>query len=491
VGPEVYVEAQPVSGIAATIRRLLVAYNDTLGVIEDLPAAPLVATNWRSSRSGVPVRLPRPSWMLDSLTLWHIDRVLAAVERALHRRVALGVAEADETDAVDAVAQFRASLPSRSKIFRISVLLLAALLVAHTLAGALPRRWGTVTQASVWAPTARLFNSTLGALQPTAVSVGTAVNTVLTASPAVILGAVGLLSVSLYLILRPVAATFRLKRLLFNLYPDARSMRTVKPASWSVSRSTGVYLLERTTLARLGAKESREPAVDLMVLRAVPVIVLAWMAGLLITEPTRAQESSWLKLFTGGLTLFLLGGPAIWRLAWLTEVSRARGGGPRPTWRGTLPVRFPWRSKPGHCRSAALIGWLSLLYLYMIPFVWGIWWSTARDLRDLGRAYHVDRLSRMHPAASAFAVGPGSWLILPPLIPLFRAPRQVREAQIAARLDRPVSRHVAWLAPLWPLVCVLLQHELNRLWEWEGRQQHEAATGARKAEDTPQADSDL
>ena len=118
----------------ATVRRLLVAYADTLDVLDRLPAMPMVATGWHWwSRPGAPIRLPRVSWMLRSLTLWHIDRVLSGAERMFHRRSALGIAGAGEADALGAVAEFRASLPSRSKALRIGVLVVAALVVARLL----------------------------------------------------------------------------------------------------------------------------------------------------------------------------------------------------------------------------------------------------------------------------------------------------------------------------------------------------------------------
>jgi len=41
----------------------------------------------------------------------------------------------------------------------------------------------------------------------------------------------------------------------------------------------------------------------------------------------------------------------------------------------------------------------------------------------------------------------------------------VREAQAATGLERLVLRRIAWLAPIWPVLCVLLQRELNRLWQ--------------------------
>jgi hypothetical protein len=123
-------------------------------------------------------------------------------------------------------------------------------------------------------------------------------------------------------------------------------------------------------------------------------------------------------------------------------------------------------------RSPVLIGWLSLMFPvfpYVCMIIWWLWRSTSRDLRELGREYDVKHLHDMRPAAQALAAGPGLILGgLPTSIVLCRAPRYVREAQVAIGLERPVSRNIAWLIPIWPVLCVRLQRELNRLWQGAG-----------------------
>jgi hypothetical protein len=406
--------------------------------------------------------------MLRSLTLWHIDRVLAGAERALHRRSALGIAGASEADALDAVTEFRASLPSRSRALRIGVFGLTALVVARLLATLLPHHIradtripttnGYLGQAQElwtrwWSATIQLLDNTLGAL--TANSAGTAVDTLFKASPAALASGALLLSASLYLILRPVASAFRLKRLLLNLYPQADSMRSSTSASWSVSRSNGVYSLEQETFATLGARAPGEPPLDLLVSLPIPIIGVALSVGVLVPSVV--------------LGLLIFGAPSAIRLAWLGAAWRARNGRPRSAWLFSDEVSVPWRSKPVRCRSPALIGWLSLFGPYAFVITWWLWLSTSRDLRELGRAYDVTHLRKIHPQAQAFAAGPGAFLcLLSALIVLFRAPRYVRDAQVAVGVDRPVTRHIAWLAPLWPVLCVLLQRELNRLWQVQG-----------------------
>jgi hypothetical protein len=459
-------QASAAQSPVTTVRLLLAAYADTLDVIDGLPAIPMVATGWHwRTRLSAPIRLPRGRWMLRSLMLWHIERVLAAAERVFHRRSALGIAGVGEADALSTVTEFRASLPSRSRVLRFGALGIAALVLARVIATLLPHigahgRLGTATAPE------RLYDNTLGALQLTASSVGSEVDTLVNAPPGALAAAALLLSACLYLVLRPVVSAFRLKRLLLNLYPHADSMRSSTPATWSVSRSTGVYRLEREIFAAFGARIPGEPPLDLLTSLLVPII---WIALSIENASIPYPEPLWLLLIDDAIWLIVLSAPAAIRLAWLAAAWRARNGSPRSAWLLADQVSVPWRPEPVRSRSPVLIGWLSLMvpffpFLYVIA--WWPWWSTARDLRELGRAYDIKHLRDMHPAAQAFAASPGALLGLglPTLVVLWRAPRYVREAQAAIGLERPVSRHIAWLSPLWPVLCVLLQRELNRLW---------------------------
>jgi hypothetical protein len=457
----------------ATVRRLLAAYTDTLDVLDGLPAMPAVATRWHWwSRPGAPIRLPRVSWMLRSLTLWHIDRVLSGAEKMFHRRSALGIAGAGEADALGAVAKFRASLPSRSKALRIAGLVIAALVGARLLTTLLLHVTpGHVDPNAPGSVANQLLDKMLSEFQLTSGSIGPAVDNVFKASPDVLALAALLLLVSLYLVMWPVASAFRLKRLLLNLYPHADSMRGSTPASWSVSRSTGVYSLERETFAMLGARVPSEPPLDLVVSLAIPTVWIYFgVFAFVIADLLNPVSPSDLLIDVLVLLLVFIP-PAAIRFAWLAAARRARNGLPRSAWVFADEVTVPWRSEPVRCRSPLLIGVLSVLALFLFLIVGWLWRSTSRDLRDLGRAYNVEHLRGMHPAAQALAAGPGIFLLgVPALVVLFRAPRYISEAQAAIGLERPVTRHIAWLAPIWPVLCVLLQRELNRLWQARGMQ---------------------
>jgi hypothetical protein len=490
-------------GIATTVRRLLAAYADTLDVVDGLAVTPMAATRWhRWSRQHSLIRLPRISWMLRSLMLWHIDRVLREAERAFRRRSAIKIAEAGEADALDAVANFRASLPSRSLASRFGMLAVAVLVLARVLVAVLVRliqpyvgpgpqilRSRNISLLAhlhnlLSRNVSQLLANMLGVLQPTAGSVGGVLDALSKASPAVLGAAAGLLSVSLYMILWPAASGFRLKRMLLNLYPHAASKLSSTPASWSMSRATGVYALERKTLEMLDVRAPRETPLDLIESLLVPSCWIVLWVGLIARLAISAAPSLGLVdvlILVSIVLLFFLPVilPAAIRLAWLAAAWRARNGHPRSSWLFGDQVSVPWRAKPVLCRSPALIGWLLTLvllpYLWIILWmiIWWLWWSTARDLRDLGRAYDVKHLRSMHPMAQALAAGPGVLLLgVPTLIVLVRAARYVREAQVAAGLERPVPRNIAWLVVLWPVLCLRLQRELNRLWQDYGTIEH-------------------
>ena len=388
-----------------------------------------------------------------------------------HRRSALGIAGPGEADALGAVAEFRASLPPRSKALRIGVFLIAVLVVAHLLAILLLHIAGHVDTNAPGSVANQLLDNMLGGLQLTSSSIGPALDNLFKASPGALIVTALLLLVSSYLIMWPVASAFRLKRLLLNLYPQADSMRGSTPASWSVSRSTGVYSLERETFAMLGARVPSEPPLDLVVSLAIPTAwIVFWVSSLVIVDLLDPAGPSYLLADVLSLLLGFIPPVAI-RLAWLAAAWRARNGRPRSAWLFADEVTVPWRSEPVRCRSPILIGALSVWALFLFLIVGWLWRSTSRDLRDLGRAYNVKHLRGMHPAVQALAAGPGIVLFgVPALVVLFRAPRYISEAQAAIGLERPVTRHIAWLAPVWPVLCVLLQRELNRLWQAQGMQ---------------------
>jgi hypothetical protein len=456
------------SEVGTSVRRLLAAYAETLEVVERLPPIVREAVGWRWRSPGhVRLRLPRLSPTAYSQTVRHVDRVLMAAERSLLRRTAVGIGADADAEALEAVKAFRASLPSRSWVLRTSALVIAVLVVARALVALLPHgsaAWFrlfllTGPKISV-ASIAHLIESTLGGLNPDTSSLGSAVQSLFNASLGALVASAGLLIVAAYIVLRPAMSAFRLKRLAFNLYPHADDVLREVPASWSVSRATGVYALEREAFAALGTRTPGELPLDLIVpLPAVLAYVGFVVLGLV--GVSQEPESSELSLAFAAL---LYGFPAAIRLAWLAAVWRARRGGRRSMLLAT-EVSLPWTSRPARCRAPALIAFMSCFdWSWCLPECLWVWRQTTSDLRDLGRALEVKRLERLHPVGDALFV---SFFFLP-FGPMWRAPGRVRTAQQAVGLESPASRFLLLLLPVPPLLCFLLQRQLNRLWEAAG-----------------------
>jgi hypothetical protein len=297
---------------------------------------------------------------------------------------------------------------------------------------------------------------------------------------------------------------FRLKRLLLSLYPDPAGKLATTPASRSMTRAEGIYDLERETFALLGARVPSEPPLDLLTSALVPTCWIAFWVRLLVAN---GRDDAALGYIGGHLNLefvFFVAAaqllpalllslpPAALRLAWLAAAWRARTGRTRSTWLLGDEVRVSWHPTPVHLRSPLLIGWPALMYLSFMcrfflwwpadPVTWAVilvtwlallrlWWSTARDLRGLGRKYGLDRLHRRNPLwrlpAGAQVLVLASLCLLPSPVMLFFAARQVREAQLAVGIGTPIARSVAWLGfilPVLPVQCALLQRQLNRIW---------------------------
>lgn len=403
--------------------------------------------------------------MLRSVTVRHMERVLGPLEGRLRRRVALGTATLEETDALDAVAGFRASLPTVSWRLRVGLLALGTLVLSRVLARLVPSTLEVNFGLPGEADLNRLFDKTLAASQPTTGSVGSAIDSLFEASLAELAVVAFLLVLSLYLLLRPMMTSFRLKRMLFNLHPDAENRIRDTPASWSVSRATGVYDLERSAFEQVGARPPPEPPLDLVVPLAVPALFVTYMVtGLAIATYGSVGEI----VAVGGVALAFLGGPPAIRIAWLAAAWRARRGGSRSRLLLADEVAVPWRGVPVRRRSPLMIAWLSLVtfYVFVTPAAAAIWYWCARDLRDFGHARGVGSLAGMQPGGQAAAIGGVFWVV-PAFVPLALAPGRIRVAQIAAGIERPLNSRVLLLLPLWPVLCFVLQRELNRLWESE------------------------
>jgi len=438
-------------------QRLLAAYAETLDLIDRLGPAPTVATGRRKIAPIIrPIGLPRPRWMLRTLTVRHITGVLASLERRYHREAALGRQSATMSADAKAVASFRASLAPASWRLRMTALVLATLVLARLLGELLPQR----VELLPWLPgqenVTRLFNSIFGTFEPSSSSLSAAFDDIIRASPAELAAFAFLLAAAAYVVTRPLMSGFRLKRLLLNLHPDAEHALRDVPASWSVSRSVGVYELEREALGAFGGRPPREVPYDLIV---ALLFALGVVSFYLAASASDIEDFG--LAFIIAVSLIAYVAPGAVRIAWLIAVWRARWGRGRAGSLLSEEIEVSWRSETVRQRSPLLIGFAGLGIFYFVP-VW--WWCAMKDLRDFGRAHDVPELEQMNPAVEALLMA-GWMFMVPPLITLLQAPSRVRAAQVAAGLERPLNPRIIWLALVLPLLCGAIQRELNRLWD--------------------------
>ena len=88
-----------------------------------------------------------------------------------------------------------------------------------------------------------------------------------------------------------------------------------------------------------------------------------------------------------------------------------------------------------------------------------------RELRDFGRAHDVPELAALKPRVETALMAGFVVMFVPPFITILQAPKRVRAAQVAVGLERPLNPRIVWFALLFPVLCGLIQRELNRLWD--------------------------
>ena len=86
------------------------------------------------------------------------------------------------------------------------------------------------------------------------------------------------IAVAGYLVLRPLASAFRIKRIIFNLAATGEVDLDRTTTTWNVARSVGLYQAEREALEGLRARVPREFDVDLWI-NVIAAGVLLWGCG--------------------------------------------------------------------------------------------------------------------------------------------------------------------------------------------------------------------
>src|SRR5215211_4374101 len=242
-------------------KSLLAAYQQTLEVVEDLPA--VVWVRWRGKGLRRFVKFPYLRWFIRYFLIHHIYRNLTILSRRFHVMAAMNsdpdINKADR----EAVGLYLKGIPPPPYKRLAFIIFFAALLVALPL-----RSLGDVTV--VLDLVGSIMKVDIGGVAKafTAQEFGETVRGML----------VLLLTSSILAFF--LTSPFVLKRMLFNLYPANRE-RLVHTAAREQSFSVkGVYAIEDQVFSEVGLRRPKETPFDLII-RAFVLVVLLLLSVLL------------------------------------------------------------------------------------------------------------------------------------------------------------------------------------------------------------------
>jgi len=434
---------------AEEIRQLLLGYSVALDAAESLPPVVRIASRPRRWTVLEPLRrLPRPTIGTWSMVTHHVQRSTAVLARR-YARIAATRGLTDEDERASALVRtFRESLTDvRWKII-VPGLLIAALAAIEVVLRGVASMIEAYAKAQVSdAEQGRLDEALKRALFPvfSPEAFGDLLSEVGKAHLAGLLVLAGTVIVVGYVVFRPLSPAFRLKRTLFNLAPSGRIDLALTTSTWNVTHSAGLYDLERTLFARLGARLPNETNVDLWVSAAGAAGLAFFLAFLGIFQVSQSDEDT----VTGGvLTLGFGAGLIAARAVWLLHTARAR----RRTVAPADPCGFaaPYADRIVETRSVIETAAIGALFLpgFLSWLALPMWVRLVRERRDLDRASvrAWGRPGRL-PSGSVWpALGSAVLLVLVPPLPV--ALHLTRLAHLQPPGVGSARRTRAWLVPL-------------------------------------------
>ena len=263
------------------LEELLAAYQETLDMVEDLPA--VVWVPWDRKRPGSYLKVPYLRWFLRYFVTYHINRSLDALNRRFHAKAALEGDPDTNWKNRETVKLYQRSLPRPPYRVLVFAAVLSALVIALPL-----QSFGNVFYVL----------DLVGALLRFDVGyVGRALddNQVGPTVRSVIVLLVGLTVVGAVL-----TSPFGLKRILFNLHPWNDESFGSTAARGHGYRVEGLYALENRVFEEAGIHRPQEGRWDLMFQTFLLLLLL--VSGLSLAFVTLVIIMAWnikLNLETG------------------------------------------------------------------------------------------------------------------------------------------------------------------------------------------------
>src|SRR5215210_6464929 len=242
-------------------KRLLAAYQQTLEVVEDLPA--VVWVRWRGKGLRRFLKVPYLRWFIRYFLIHHIYRNLTILNRRFHVTAAMNSDPAINKADREAVGLYLQGLPPPPYKRLAFIVFFAALVVALPL-----RSLGDVT----------LVLDLVGSIMK--VDIGGVAKAFTAKELWETVRAMLVLLLTSSILAFFLTSPFVLKRMLFNLYPANRERLVHTAARHQAFSVKGVYAIEDQVFAEVGLRRPKETPFDL-ILRVFVLVVLLLLSVLL------------------------------------------------------------------------------------------------------------------------------------------------------------------------------------------------------------------
>lgn len=305
--------AVPTQQVRTDVQELLAAYHGSLALARNPPPSISLPPRARRTRR-LHLRL-RGTWGAHQWTAHHIRRNVDALERGFARRLALGTADGNDQRAHQSLCQFKDSLPPPTSRLLPLGLFIAALVIAQKMLDGLPG----LLKESPAAPAAGQALRALGP-SPSVASTRDLLNAVVHSSAFELLTFIAAISWSAYLVMRPLAAGYRLAGLALGRR-DGLGVPRRHAELIITARRLATHSKERAILARFGSPRPPEFPFDLVVKAAlcVPPLVFGGLLLRIAGQPDVILIASFLELAIPALALI--------RVTMLGLASHKRGTG--------------------------------------------------------------------------------------------------------------------------------------------------------------------
>lgn len=289
------------------MQRLLRCYRDAV----ELAAEPPPSRRTGFAPADRALARSRPIRGLERMVVEHIRARLALIDRRYARRLALGEHDPNDEEDRSTIALFVASLPAPRSRFWVVLPLLAVIAISQGLLALLLRSQdGVARSAEGRLLPEEVLNQLTAVFDLNPANFTKVVSTLLHSSAKVSALALGILTLSVYLVLRPLLPAYRLKRMILGL-PGAIVGRASRTPLGARAQLLGVHREELALCAALDMAVPGEVPLDLWV-KGTLVGILGALAALMFLAPSEPAL---------GIFFLVL---AATRLGWLVRERRRR-----------------------------------------------------------------------------------------------------------------------------------------------------------------------